>query len=151
MHKPMHEASGSDANGNTDAEATTRMSVIFDLNESTMFLQLEAAQSAKQPVAEASGSDAANDDNDQSTAETVKSGETEPHVSSEDEGEEIISGTIDKKVPSASQQESGRPASGPRPSNDTAGNTFWPPDAVTSASSCLHNHQPVRLFWLLIF
>lgn len=66
--------------------------------------QVEAAQQDLPLNAPASGSG-----NDDSDADTVKSGGTEPHTSSEDEGEEVLTGTLEQ--PDLEKSEADPPSS----------------------------------------
>lgn len=86
--------------------------------ESGIVWQVEAAQQRVQVESPTPGSG-----NDDSDADTVKSGGTEPHTSSEDEGEEVLGGTLDQpglgdsgaalRLPSSSQ-----PAAAPQDTGD---------------------------------
>ena len=80
-------------------------------------MQAKTAQHCVQSAAAASGSG-----QDDSDSDTVKSGGTEPHISSEDEEEEVLTGTIEQPilahseadpcVPSSSQQAAAAPDTG---------------------------------------
>lgn len=95
---------------------------------------MEAAQQGAQPDAPASGSG-----NDDSDADTEKSGATEPHTSSEDEGEEVLTGNLEQPDPGKleavpSSPLSSRPAAAPSDAGDALTSVCHPCLGVEGSS-----------------